>query len=149
MTFQARAKGSGPSGLSSDRASPPWYVAHRYVHDPGRIAGLVDGKDVRVVYLGGRPHLVKQPGPEGGVQGQFRRKDLDRHLTVQTLVLGQADDGHVTLADMPLQPVTGDLARHSRARQDQVRAAAHGHTAGQHAIRDRPAPAVPTRLARH
>jgi hypothetical protein len=45
------------------------YVAHRYVHDPGRTAGLVDGKDVRVAYLGGRPHLVKQPGPEGGVQG--------------------------------------------------------------------------------
>jgi hypothetical protein len=68
---------------------------------------------VGVVYLGGRPYLMKQPGPEGGVAGQLRRKDLDRHLTAQALVVGQADDGHVTVADMPLQPVTSDPARHS------------------------------------
>jgi hypothetical protein len=63
--------------------------------------------------------------------------------------VGQADDGDVTLANMPLQPVTSDLARHSRARQDRIRAAVHGHAAGQYAIRGRPAPAVPARLARH
>ena len=102
-----------------------------------------------VVYLGCRPYLVKQPDPEGGVSGQLRRKDLDRHLTIQALVVGQADDSHVTLADMALQPVTSDLARHSRVRQDRIRAAAHGYTAWQYTIRDRPAPAMPAGLARH
>jgi hypothetical protein len=62
---------------------------------------------VGVIYLGGRPYLVKQPDPEGGVAGHLRRKDLDRHLTVQALVVGQADDGYVPLAFLISAEIAG------------------------------------------
>jgi hypothetical protein len=60
---------------------------------------------------------VQQPGPEPVVAGGFRREDLDRHRAVQALVVRQADDAQVTLADLALQPVTGDPAQPLRVPQ--------------------------------
>jgi hypothetical protein len=84
-------------------------VAHRDVQLACDLACVVDGNDVRVIDRRSQPRLGQKPLAEVLVLGQFRRKDLQRHVAVESEIVGAIDDTHPATADLRLQPIAGEF----------------------------------------
>ena len=64
------------------------------------LADVVDSKDVGVIERGGRFRFLLESPQAVLILGHLRRKDLDRHLTVQPAVLAKVNFTHAAGADL-------------------------------------------------
>src|SRR6185436_6433065 len=68
----------------------------------------MDGDDVRVIERGDRLRFALEALPVGGIGGEDRRQQLQRHAAVQPQVLGGEDFPHPALAQGFADPVVAD-----------------------------------------
>ena len=84
------------------------------VWSPVVSADVVDGENVGMIQGCCRPGLlVKAPQPID-IQGISRQQNLDRDLTVQSIVLRPIDLPHSTLAEQAEDPVRTDTSTHGQ-----------------------------------
>jgi hypothetical protein len=98
-------------------------LSRHVLHDHGLVArvagGVVDGDDGGVVDAGDGDRLAPQPLDEGGVVGQVRVEELDRHLAAEDLVGPEPHLGHAADGEAPVEAVAASqpLRAHRRSRR--------------------------------
>ncbi len=75
---------------------------------PVRLADLVDRDDVRVVESGGREGLQPEPAHAVLVVRETSGQQLEGHVAMEALVVGEEDLTHAALADPIDHAVTAD-----------------------------------------
>src|SRR5215217_7074713 len=88
----------GPAPRKAFFERPPRHVFHRYVRGTVlRFPAIIDLDDVQVGE-GGAPHLALETLDELLVIGELLPQDLERHVPIEDLVVGQAYSGHPSAA---------------------------------------------------
>ena len=94
---------------------------HRDVRLAIGFADFVNGADVRMVQRGDRARLAHESRPRARVIEAVRRKELDRDVAMQVLVLGAIDLAHPASAQsvddaVVSEPLTGARQLHGPGR---------------------------------
>ena len=82
---------------------------HREVALAVRLAGVVDGDDVRVVQGRSELRLEHEPLAEDLIFGELGAQKLERHDALQARMLGAVDHAHAAPAERLLDPVARNL----------------------------------------
>ena len=85
-------------------------VAHGQERRPLSVAGVIDRDDVRVIERGRDPRLAQEALPERVLVHKLGRQDLQRHLALQPLVLGEVHRAHRPAPDHRLDAVSRENA---------------------------------------
>ena len=72
-----------------------------------RLSDLINRADVRVIERGCGARLMDEAFLRGGIAGELRREELERHGAAERRVLGLVDDPHPALAELLEDSVVG------------------------------------------
>ena len=98
---------------------PTGYVLHHDVVDAGRLAGIMNGDDARMIQGAGGLGLVDETLAAFAIGQLVRRQNLDGDGAVELRVEGLVDDAHPALAELgfnqvPVERVTDHGSCRSR-----------------------------------
>src|SRR5438445_7473172 len=78
-------------------------IAHSDVEQAFELARFVDGHDIRMIERRCELRLTQEPLAEPFVLRELRRKELQRDVALQALIVGAVDHAHPTASEYTLE----------------------------------------------
>ncbi len=91
-------------------------LALQQFHHQKRLAAilieLIERADVGVAHASGRARLAAEALERNGIGDDLRTNDLDRHVTIQPIVMRRIDHAHAALAERASDAIPANSLRH-------------------------------------